>query len=60
MESRNPSPRRVEAGRRSAQRRWGPPRILRIGDLTPEQRRLVLALVDAAREEREAVSDAAA
>jgi hypothetical protein len=51
----------AEAGRRGAERRWGPTgtRTLKIGDLTPAQRRLVLALVDAARSEQEALSDAA-
>lgn len=40
----------VEAGRRGALKRWGgPPRTVRLDALTPDQRRLVLALVDAAR-----------
>ena len=39
----------VEAGRRGALRRWGPPRIVRLDELTAEQARLVRALVDAAR-----------
>ena len=30
--------------------RWGPPRIVRLDDLTTDQRRLVLALVAAAKE----------
>jgi hypothetical protein len=38
-----------ERGRIGAQKRWGPPRIVRLDELTAEQRRLVLALVDAAR-----------
>ena len=33
----------VEAGRKGAAKRWGPPRRISIGDLTPDQRRLVLA-----------------
>jgi hypothetical protein len=37
------------AGRLGARARWGPPRVVRLDDLSPEQRRLVLALVDAAR-----------
>jgi hypothetical protein len=41
--------RAVEAGKRGAERRWGPPRRLHLGDLTPEQRRLVLARVEALR-----------
>lgn len=39
----------VEAGKRGAEQRWGPPRRVHIGDLTPDQRRLVLALIDAQR-----------
>ena len=38
----------VESGRRGARRRWGEPRILRLDSLTPEQRRVVLALINAA------------
>ncbi len=47
--SKNPI--KVRAGRIGAEARWGPPgtRVVKIGDLTIEQRRLVLALVDAAR-----------
>lgn len=44
-------PGRVEGGRKGARRRWGPTRVVRIDDLTPDQRRLVLALIDAARHE---------
>lgn len=41
----------VAAGRRGAAARWarGPRRVVRLTDLTPEQRRLVLALIDAVR-----------
>ena len=39
----------AEAGRIGARRRWGEPRVLRLDSLTPEQRRLVLALVAAAK-----------
>ncbi len=44
-------PTKVRAGRIGAEARWGPPgtRTVKIGDLTVEQRRLVLALVDAAK-----------
>ena len=44
-------PVKVRAGQLGAERRWGPPgtRTVRIGDLTVEQRRLVLALIDAAK-----------
>ena len=41
---------RAEAGRLGARRRWGEPRSVRLDDLTTDQRRLVLALVAAARE----------
>lgn len=43
-------PVKVRAGRAGALARWhGDRRTVRLGDLTAEQRRLVLALVDAAR-----------
>jgi hypothetical protein len=35
-------------------------RTVRLGDLTPDQRRLVLALVDAAKEKAPAVSETSA
>jgi hypothetical protein len=53
----------AEAGRRGAERRWGPPgtRVVNLGDLSPAQRRLALALIDAVRENGgEAERDAAA
>lgn len=37
------------AGKRGAAKRWGPPRLLHVGDLSPDQRRLVLAFVEMAR-----------
>jgi hypothetical protein len=39
----------VESGRRGARQRWGEPRVLRLDELTAEQRHLVLALVEAAK-----------
>jgi hypothetical protein len=43
-------PAKVRAGQASARKRWGDtPRVVRIHDLTPPQRRLVLALVEAQR-----------
>lgn len=36
-----------EAGLIGARRRWGPPRHARLDHLTPEQREIVLALIDA-------------
>ena len=44
-------PTKARAGRLGARARWGEPRIARLDDLTPEQRRLVRALIDAAREQ---------
>lgn len=44
----------VESGRRGARRRWGDtPRVVRLHELTNSQKRLVLALIDAARREAE-------
>lgn len=42
---------KVRAGRAGAKARWGegPVKVLRISDLTPAQRALVVALVEAAR-----------
>lgn len=45
-------PVKVAAGRRGAQKRWGDPGVVRLDELTPAQRRLVLALVDAAKAEQ--------
>jgi hypothetical protein len=43
---------KVRAGTIGAHTRWGDtPRVVRLDDLTPPQRRLVLALVEAARAE---------
>lgn len=42
-------PAKVRAGELGARKRWGDPRVLRLDELTSEQRRLVLALVDAAK-----------
>jgi len=44
-------PRFVESGRRGARRRWGEQRIARLDELRPEARRLVLALIAAAKSE---------
>jgi len=52
LDSRISDPRKVAGGRLGARRRWGPePRVVRLDDLTPPQRRLVLALVEAAKAE---------
>ena len=50
MVSTSKDPAKVAAGKAGAVARWGAPRRLQLGDLTPDQRRLVLALVEAARE----------
>ena len=42
-------PQKVHAGRLGALKRWGEPRVVRLDEMTPDQRRLVLALVDAAK-----------
>jgi hypothetical protein len=42
-------PQKVAAGRAGMRARWGPPRRLNLRDLTPAQRELVLALVEAHR-----------
>lgn len=36
-------------GKKGAEVRWGPPRRIHIGDLSADQRRLVVALVEAQR-----------
>jgi hypothetical protein len=42
-------PAKVKAGALGARARWGPLRIIRLDELTTEQRRLVLALVSAGK-----------
>lgn len=44
------NPKKQAAGKKGADARWGEPRVVRLDDLTPAQRRLVVALVEAARE----------
>jgi len=39
----------VDAGRRGASRRWGPPRVIRLDDLPAEQRAFIAELVEVAR-----------
>lgn len=54
-------PKRVRAGRIAARVRWGPePRILRLDQLSPERRRIILALVALADEPGEKAADDAA
>lgn len=47
-------PVKQRAGLAGARRRWGEPGVIALADLTPEQRRLVRALVDAAKQTPEA------
>ncbi|HEY8869280.1 MAG TPA: hypothetical protein VIM30_07800 [Candidatus Limnocylindrales bacterium] len=52
MVSATKDPIKVRAGKIGADIRWGSePRVVRLDQLTPPQRRLVVALVDAARKE---------
>lgn len=44
-------PKKQRAGRVGARRRWGDPGVVQLDQLTPPQRRLVLALVQAAKSE---------
>jgi hypothetical protein len=46
----------VESGRRAARKRWGEQRILRLDELRPEARRLVMALVEADAENKKATA----
>jgi hypothetical protein len=39
-------PSHVARGQAGMRARWGPPRIARLDDLTPDQRNLVLALIN--------------
>ena len=52
---------RAAWGREGARRRWGDhvPRVIRLDDLTPEQRRVVLAFVELERAKKAAEPDAA-
>lgn len=51
VDSQAPNPAKQRAARMAARARWGDPRVVRLDDLTAPQRRLVLALVDAAKVE---------
>ena len=50
MSARPKDPQKVKAGKASALARWGEPRVIRLDTLRPEARRLVLALIAAAKE----------
>jgi hypothetical protein len=52
-------PAKVRAGQMGARERWHAPKVVNLADLTGAQRRLVLALVDAARKEKTAGGEAA-
>jgi hypothetical protein len=51
------NPGRVAGGRKGARRRWGDPGVVHLDELTASQRRLVLALVEAALAEKKRGSD---
>lgn len=57
MDKQKKNPKRVEAGRKAAVTRWGEPRVLRLDDMSPEQRRFVLALLDVWRANRKNEDD---
>ena len=46
MNTITPDPKKAKAGRAGMRARWGPPRHIDIRDCTPEQRRLIAALVE--------------
>lgn len=43
------NPLKVQAGLLGARKRWGEPRVVRLDSLTPGQRHLVAALIEAAK-----------
>lgn len=49
MVSLDKDPAKVRAGRAGMAKRWGPPRIIRLDDLAPEQRAFIAELVEVAR-----------
>lgn len=51
-------PVKVRAGQIGANARWGPPRVVRLDELTPDQRRVVVAMLEAAK--KAAPADASA
>jgi hypothetical protein len=59
LASATKDPTKVRAGKIGARARWGEPRVARLDDLTLPQRRLVLALIEAARAEQERPDQAA-
>jgi hypothetical protein len=44
-----PDPVRTRAGRVAARARWGPARIIRLDGLSADERRLVVAMLEAAK-----------
>lgn len=51
-------PRRVKIGRDGARKRWGPPRVINLGNLPPEQRAFIAELVAVARRNASAAAAA--
>lgn len=60
MVSVDKDPKKVRAGLASARSRWGEKRVIRLDELTPERRRLVIALVEAVRSEQPTNEETAA
>jgi hypothetical protein len=52
-------PTKVRAGRAGSDKRWGPPRVIRLDDLAPEQRAFIAELVEVARRNAAASGDPA-
>lgn len=50
----------AERGRLGAEKRWGPPRVLRLDDFDPDERVAILAAIDAKRAAKAAREKAAA
>ena len=54
MLRRMKDPKRVAAGKKAAAARWGDKRIVRLDQLDPAGRRLVIALIEALEENQKA------
>jgi hypothetical protein len=53
--TRDKNPVFVESGRRGARKRWGEPRVVRLGELPEAERRIILSLVEGVRRAQAAV-----
>jgi hypothetical protein len=56
----NGNAQRVAAAKVAARARWGPPRIVRLDELTGDQRRVVVAMLEAAKKAAPADANAGA